>query len=341
MIDKSIRQYQNRVGLRYGTSPGRAQAEGTGASSHGQSAASPSRDGGGGPPNRNFVSQPPPTQVRVEPPEPKLSPIQSMAMVGDISLAGKTQKEAEASVDRDNQPISGGESMARFGTPVYAGTTKKVADEMISRGEGQMDAREDYISRQYNQPVTKKKTNLQKATGIELIDTGPKIDIKDTVQRGLFNTLVAKPVAQKVGLGAAFGPLGILAGMLFSKLTGKKAPNAYDVTTNLFSNQNTGSKTGTINNISNVQDTRDGIRSNIVAGGGDVVSQKVKEFTGEPTVEKVTEQPSDSQRSQLLKLLQQLQQYNSQNRLNEKGKQTLAQLMSFMNQPITGRSRDI
>ena len=95
------------------------------------------------------------------------------------------------------------------------------------------------------------------------------------------------------------------------------------------------------NNISNVQDTRDGIRSNIISGGGDVVSQKVKEFTGEPTVEKVTEQPSDSQRSQLLKLLQQLQQYDSQNRLNEKGKQTLAQLMSFMNQPITGRSRDI
>ena len=204
-----------------------------------------------------------------------------------------------------------------------------------------VDAREDYISKQVKQPVTKKKTDLQKATGIELIDTKPKIDIKDAVQRNLFNTLVTKPVAQKVGLGALFGPFGLAASMAFSKLTGKKTPNAYDFTTDLLSNLNKGTRTGTINNISNVQDTRDGIRSNIVAGGEDVVSQKVKEFTGEPTVEKPVEQKTDPRRLQALKLLQQLQEYDSQNRLNEKGKQALAQLMSFMNQPFTGRSRDI
>jgi len=202
-----------------------------------------------------------------------------------------------------------------------------------------VDAREDYISRQYKQPATKKRTDLEKAIG--LIDTQPKRDYKEDIQRGLFRSFVAKPVAQKVGLGSLFGPLGILGSMAFSKLTGKKAPSAYDFTKDAFSNLNKGPKIGTIKKISNVQDTRDGIRSNIISGGGDVVSQKVKEFTGEPTVEKPVEQPSDSQRSQLLKLLQQLQQYNSQNRLNEKGKQTLAQLMSFMNQPLSGRSRDI
>ena len=124
-------------------------------------------------------------------------------------------------------------------------------------------------------------------------------------------------------------------------MTGKKTPNAYDFTTDLLSNLNKGTRTGTINNISNVQDTRDGIRSNIVAGGGDVVSQKIKQYTGEPTGEKPVEQKTDPRQLQALKLLRQLQEYDSQNRLNEKGKQTLAQLMSFMNQPITGRSRDI
>ena len=209
-----------------------------------------------------------------------------------------------------------------------------------------VDAREDYISRQYNQPVTKKKTNLQKATGIQLIDTLPKIDYGRQIKKGIFDTLITKPVAKATNLSWLAKPKAALVlGGLWNLFKGnKKKPTVYDEAVKLATNlkfNNTGSKTGTINNRSNVQDTRDGIRSNIISGGGDVVSQKVKEFTGEPTVEKVTEQPSDSQRSQLLKLLQQLQQYDSQNRLNEKGKQTLAQLMSFMNQPITGRSRDI
>ena len=74
----------------------------------------------------------------------------------------------------------------------------------------------------------------------------------------------------------------------------------------------------------------------VVSGGGDVVTQKIKEFTGE----KETQQ-TDSKRSQLLLLLKQLQQYDSQNRLNDRGKQYLARLMSFINQPLPGRNRDI
>ena len=348
MIDKSIRQYQNRIGLRYGMSPGRAQAEGKGASSHGQSAASPSRDGGGGgPPNRNFVSSPPPTQVRVEPPEPRVSPIQSMAMVGNTSLAGKTQDEAQASVDRDNKLEQMKKAMSGrviYREPFELPTPKKPVIKQTS-GTGPFKRDDsDYQDKiraerkiEFNPNLSnKEKSNLKYALGL-VADQ----DLGEGIKRSLFNTLVAKPVAQKVGLGALFGPLGILAGMLFSKLTGKKAPNAYDVTTNLFSNLNKGTRTGTINNRSNVQDTRDNIRSNIVAGGGDVVSQKVKEFTGEPTVEKPVEQKTDPRRLQALKLLQQLQEYDSQNRLNEKGKQALARLTSFINQPLSGRSRDI
>lgn len=209
-----------------------------------------------------------------------------------------------------------------------------------------VDAREDYISRQYNQPVTKKKTNLQKATGIELIDDSvykgtfaaePKINYGDVAKRGIFNLGL-----KKAGLGA-INPY--LMGLNILRKLFKKTPiNLYDEAAKLTSNlkfNNTGSKTGTINNISNVQDTRDGIRSNIVAGGGDVVSQKIKQYTGEPTGEKPVEQKTDPRRLQALKLLRQLEQYDSQNRLNEKGKQALAQLTSFTNKPITGRSRDI
>ena len=75
----------------------------------------------------------------------------------------------------------------------------------------------------------------------------------------------------------------------------------------------------------------------VVSGGGDVVTQKIKEFTGEQP----TEQPSDPRRSQLLLMLKKLQQYDNQNRLNNRGKQYLARLTSFINQPLSGRSRDI
>ncbi len=60
---------------------------------------------------------------------------------------------AKARAEAAKAPISGGESMARFGTPVYAGTTTKVADDMISQGEGQMDARDKFISQQYIKPL--------------------------------------------------------------------------------------------------------------------------------------------------------------------------------------------
>ena len=353
MIDKSMRQYQKRVGLRYGMSPGEAQARGTGASSHGQSAASPSRDGGGGgPPNRNFVSSPPPTQVRVEPPEPRVSPIQSMAMVGNTSLAGKTQDEAQASVDRDNK-LEQMKNIMKAGVvyrkPILFPTKKKpTVYETSGTGPFKKDGR-DYQDRIQQ---TKRKiefdpnlSNKEKVERNKILDdfvykgtfaAEPKINYGDVAKKGIFNFGL-----KKAGLGYANPLLGLLSLFRGKKPSEISKSPVYDLATDLLFNQNKGTRTGTINNRSNVQDTRDGIRSNIVAGGGDVVSQKVKEFTGEPTVEKPVEQKTDPRRLQALKLLRQLQEYDSQNRLNEKGKQALAQLTSFTNKPITGRSRDI
>jgi len=339
MIDKSM-----RYAYRYGGHPGGGYA----GSSSSSSSSSGGGGGGGGPPNRNFVSSPPPTQTRAPTVSDRVSPQQSMAMKGDISLAGKTQDEAQASVDRDNklEQLNKMKTVA-MSTPVFKLPTPKKPTIVKTSGTGPFNRERDDSGYQdkiraerkieFNPDLSnKEKSNLKYALGL-VADQ----DFGEGIKRNLFNTLVAKPVAQKVGLGALFGPLGVLGSMAFSKFTGKKTPNVYDVTTDLFSNLNKGTRTGTINNRSNVQDTRDGIRSNIVAGGGDVVSQKVKEFTGEPTVEKPVEQKTDPRQLQALKLLKQLQEYDSQNRLNEKGKQALAQLISFTNQPITGRSRDI
>jgi len=296
--------------------------------SGGQAGADVSRDtdrgGGGRPDPRTTYSYSPPAPSRDE----RVSPIQSIAMTGDISLAGKTQEEAQASVDRDNV-------MSQVDVGFQEALRKQNIEKPI------VDAREDYISRQVKQPVTKKKTDVAKATGIELIDTKPKIDIKDAVQRGLFNTLVTKPVAQKVGLSAAFGPLGMLGGMLFSKLTGKKAPNVYDFTKDALSNVNlTPTKDRIIKQ--SIATGGDGLGAQqVVSGGGDVVTQKIKEFTGEKPEEKVTQQPTDTQRSQLLLILKQLQKYNNENRLNRQGQNLLIRLNSLLGQRTTGGSKFI
>ena len=112
------------------------------------------------------------TEIMVEEEQPKqrsaAAATQEAARVAAVNAARESARVAE--LDRQNRnaaaeaaakaraeaakaPISGGESMARFGTPVYAGTTTKVADDMISQGEGQMDAKEKFISQQYIKPL--------------------------------------------------------------------------------------------------------------------------------------------------------------------------------------------
>jgi hypothetical protein len=80
MIDKSLRS--------------RYQWGGPGGKSPGTSSSGGSRNGGGGGGSPHY-NPPAPTPARV-------SPQQSMAMTGNTSLAGKTQSDAQASVDRDN-----------------------------------------------------------------------------------------------------------------------------------------------------------------------------------------------------------------------------------------------
>ena len=343
MIDKSM-----RYAYRYGGHPGGGYA---GSSSSSSSSSGGEPGGGGGPPNRNFVSSPPPTQAKAPTVSDRVSPQQSMAMKGDISLAGKTQDEAQASVDRDNkleQKKKAMQGRVIYRKPIELPTPKKPVLTQTS-GTGPFN-RDD---RDYQDKIRQVKSKIEfdpNLSNEEKVERNKILD--DFVYKGTRSQFAAKPkksTGRRVLEGlfslATMGQSDLARGLRAANTARKAKKYADDLgITQMVSdkfNLSDRPKIDRTNNISNVQDTRDGIQSNIISGGGDVVSQKVKEFTGEPTVEKVTEQPSDSQRSQLLKLLQQLQQYNSQNRLNEKGKQTLAQLMSFMNQPITGRSRDI
>ena len=298
--------------------------------SGGQAGADVSRDtdrgGGGRPDPRTTYSYSPPAPSRDE----RVSPIQSIAMTGDISLAGKTQEEAQASVDRDNV-------MSQVDVGFQEALRKQNIEKPI------VDAREDYISRQVKQPVTKKKTDVAKATGIELIDTKPKIDIKETAKKGLFN-LGLDYTGKQIGINS-INPY--LMGLNVVRKLFKKDPiDPYESAKKLSTNLS-------LKNI-NLTPTKDRIikqsiatggdglgAQQVVSGGGDVVTQKIKEFTGEKPEEKVTQQPTDTQRSQLLLILKQLQKYNNENRLNRQGQNLLMRLNSLLGQRTTGGSKFI
>ncbi len=116
MIEKNIRlePHQSKdllVGRRSDNKRPKYQPPGYGSSSARDSGSrgSPSGGGGGGSPHRDPPPAPAPARV---------SPMQSMAMTGNTSLAGKTQSEAQATVDRDN-------AMRDLGTSLHGGPTVK------------------------------------------------------------------------------------------------------------------------------------------------------------------------------------------------------------------------
>ena len=118
MIEKNIRlePHQSKdllVGRRSDNKRPKYQPPGYGSSSARDSGSrgSPSGGGGGGSPHRDPPPAPAPARV---------SPMQSMAMTGNTSLAGKTQSEAQATVDRDN-------AMRDLGTSLHGGPTVKEA----------------------------------------------------------------------------------------------------------------------------------------------------------------------------------------------------------------------
>jgi len=165
------------------------------------------------------------------PQEERVSPIESLARVGDISLAGKTKTEADNEIAARNR-----EEAAR-----RAVTTPPVIT----------DKREDYISKMYTPPpvttidervpdrikniitppVTKRDDSDYKTS---LTDT---TNYKDKVLGGLFNW----------GLTKNFPQVAIAKGIynLFSPIHGGPKVDPYSTVKSAFSNINTTPKKGT------------------------------------------------------------------------------------------------
>ena len=345
MIDKSMRQYQKRVGLRYGMSPGEAQARGSGAESHGSTSGGDRNGGGGGPPNRNFVSSPPPTQVRAPTVSDRVSPVQSMAMKGDISLAGKTQEDAQASVDRDNkiEQMKKATKTAMIYRKPFELPTKRKPTMVKTSGTGPFNRGQD--NNVYRDKIRQAKREVEFDPNLsreEKVDRNKILD--NFVSKSTFAAEPKKNLFDMIkggvtGLGKAY--LGtLLPKPIQYALTGRKIAELVKpgITEDLLKGKVKFSGNENVNR-SNVRDTRDEQNTRDgqrVSTGTDAVTRSVKKYTGE----KETQQ-TDSKRSQLLLLLKKLQEYDSQNRLNDRGKQYLSELVSLINQPLSGRSRDI
>ena len=325
-----------------------------GAGYTGSSSSSSSSSGGGGsggPPNRNFVSSPPPTKARAPTVSDRVSPGQSMAMVGNTSLAGKTQAQAETAVSQGEGKVDVG-----FQEALRKQNIKKPI----------VDAREDYISKQYMEP-----RNIYEGTDLE----GQKeIDDIRAKRRIQFDPNLSKKTRKDLNLYNALGltknqfmpePKKSTGRRIFEGLLSLYTMGQSDAAKTV-GRLNTARKakqysddlgiTKMISDKFNLSDrpTKDRIikqsiatgsdgtgAQQVVSEGKDVVTQKIKEFTGAKPEEKVTQQPTDAQRSQLLLILKQLQKYNNENRLNKQGQSLLTRLNSLLFQRTTGGSKFI
>ena len=349
-----MRQYQKRVGLRNGMSPGEAQARGLGAASHGRSTASPDRGGGGGNPNQDRANEEARARAAAEASAKAQRDMQAKIAEAERSEANRIA-EASAKAQRDMQAkiveaeraqaIKEKMQMATRGfmKPVLLPTKRKpTVYETSGTGPFERDGR-DYQDkiRQTKREIEFDPTlsNEEKADRNKILD--------DFVYKGAFAAEPKKNLFDMIkggvtGIGKAYLST-LLPKPIQTALTGRKIAETIrpGITEDLLRKINlTPTKDRIIKQSIATGGQGEGAQQ-VVSGGGDVITQKIKEFTGEKPAEKVTEQPSDPRQSQLLFMLKQLQQYNSQNRLNDRGKQFLARLMSFMNQPLPGRNRDI
>jgi len=138
MIDK-------RISYRFGGHPG-ASHEGVGS---GQTSGGGGGNGHVHPGIASTYSAPAPAPT---PTEERVSPIQSIAMVGDISLAGKTKTEADNEMAARNR-----EEAARRAVTTPPVTPKDEREEYISEMYTKppvtpKDEREEYISEMYTKP---------------------------------------------------------------------------------------------------------------------------------------------------------------------------------------------
>ena len=156
MIDKSIRQHYDSGMLvkkrADGKRPGYAWDPGAGAP---QATASSSGSVGGEYAGRHppvHVAPPPPTAARVEPArvEPKVSPIQSMAMTGGTGLAGMTQTQA-ANVMKASEAVNRDQT----GGTTLLESDINLPDIPVTTGEGMIPGPIQGVISQPNIPITR------------------------------------------------------------------------------------------------------------------------------------------------------------------------------------------
>ena len=227
MIDK-------RISYRFGGHPG-ASAEGVGS---GQTSG-----GFGGGNGRSRALQ----QIAAKAPAPKatpqreerVSPIKSLAMIGDISLAGKTIEEAERTVEAQNEIERVPDFVKQIITPPVT-RDDRVPDQIRDIITPPVTPRDDRVPDQIRDiitpPVTTRDDRDYKTS---LVDTNP-IDYKDIGKRSLFNLGLGE-VGKRFGF-ANINPyvLGINA---LSSLFGSKKIDPYSTITSKLSNIQTAPKT--------------------------------------------------------------------------------------------------
>ena len=209
MIDK-------RIGYRFG---GGYQG---GATNQG-GAGNPGNGGGnGGNAREERISQqyssPAPAPARDE----RVSPIESMARVGDTSLAGKTREEADATMEAQNEIE--GDARENYISKMYTPPPVTPKDERVTPKDERVP---DRVKQIITPPVTTRDDRDYKTS---LVDTNP-IDIADIAKKGAFNIGLGA-VGKNFGIANINLPLSIL-NFLSSKFGGPKIDPYSTVTSKL------------------------------------------------------------------------------------------------------------
>ena len=170
--------------------------------------------------------------------EERVSPIESMARVGDISLAGKTIEEAERTMEAQNEIE--GDAREKYISEMYTKppvtTEEKVPDRVNQIITPPVTPRDDRVPDQIRDiitpPVTTRDDRDYKTS---FVDTDP-IDYKDKIGRSLFGLGLGK-------IHSAINP-AMLGWNLLSSIWGGKKVDPYSTLKSKLSNIKTTPKKG-------------------------------------------------------------------------------------------------
>jgi len=245
-IDKSLRQYyasgqlvkKGPTGKRpgyWGMSPGEAGARGLGAEAHGGTTG----DQGNG--RSQALQQIAAKASAPAPREERVSPIESMARVGDISLAGKTREEADRTMEAQNEIEENAKEkyISEMYTPPVT-RDERVPDRIKDIITPPVTPRDDRVPDQIRDIITPPVTRDDRDYKTSLVDTDP-IDYKDIGKRSLFNLGLGE-VSKRFGF-ANINPAIAFTNLLSSLWDGKKV-DPYSTVKSKLSNIKTTPKKG-------------------------------------------------------------------------------------------------